>query len=102
MTFERYSVIPATHPSLPGHFPDSPIVPGVVILDEVFAAVGEWLGNVEVIKISTVKFLSPLKPEQSFRIELCQSTDQPVVDFRALIDDQAIVQGRLLYGRKAS
>ena len=28
-----------THPSLPGHFPGQPVVPGVVILDAVQAAI---------------------------------------------------------------
>ncbi len=32
---ERVVTIPADHPSLPGHFPGRPIVPAVVILDEV-------------------------------------------------------------------
>ena len=31
--------IPADHPSLPGHFPGQPIVPGVVVLERVLEAV---------------------------------------------------------------
>ena len=42
MTFEAIRLIRANHPSLPGHFPGAPLVPGVVILDEVIAALAEW------------------------------------------------------------
>jgi 3-hydroxyacyl-[acyl-carrier-protein] dehydratase len=38
MNFEGRRTISADHPSLPGHFPGTPIVPGVVILDEILAA----------------------------------------------------------------
>jgi len=38
MIFEVCRVIRADHPSLPGHFPGAPLVPGVVILDEVLEA----------------------------------------------------------------
>src|SRR5437879_10590804 len=38
MSFEISRAIRADHPSLAGHFPGTPIVPGVVILDEVAAA----------------------------------------------------------------
>ena len=38
MTFEVRRMIGADHPSLPGHFPGAAIVPGVVILDEIVAA----------------------------------------------------------------
>ena len=38
MTLEVRRVISADHPSLPGHFPGMALVPGVVILDEVLAA----------------------------------------------------------------
>ena len=42
MTFEAIRIIHANHPTLPGHFPGAPLVPGVVILDEVLAALIEW------------------------------------------------------------
>ena len=45
MTFEVLRLIHADHPSLPGHFPGAPLVPGVVILDEVVAALAEWRQN---------------------------------------------------------
>ena len=31
--------IPDDHPSLPGHFPGHPVVPGVVLLDRVLQAI---------------------------------------------------------------
>jgi 3-hydroxymyristoyl/3-hydroxydecanoyl-(acyl carrier protein) dehydratase len=30
---EATFAVPASHPSLPGHFPGAPVVPGVVVLD---------------------------------------------------------------------
>jgi len=37
-------VITADHPSLPGHFPGTPVVPGVVVLDHVLQATQRWQG----------------------------------------------------------
>ena len=70
MTFEAIRLIRADHPSLPGHFPDAPLVPGVVILDEVIAALAEWQQNSQLNGIRMVKFLAPLQPEQAFTISL--------------------------------
>ena len=103
MTFEVRRTIPADHPSLAGHFPGTPIVPAVVILDEVAAALVEWRNNSQVAEISTVKFLAPLKPEEPFSILL--STREPMddqFDFSCRVGDRTIVQGRLLAGRRAS
>jgi 3-hydroxymyristoyl/3-hydroxydecanoyl-(acyl carrier protein) dehydratase len=59
------------HPTLPGHFPGNPIVPGVVLLDHVQQAARQWLGTtVRVVGIPQAKFVQPLLPEQDARIEL--------------------------------
>jgi 3-hydroxyacyl-[acyl-carrier-protein] dehydratase len=96
MTFEVCRMINADHPSLPGHFPGLPLVPGVVILDEVLAALAQWRKGCELTGIRTVKFLLPLKPEQPFTI--CVSTNDDggsEIDFRCRIGDRVIVEGRL-------
>jgi 3-hydroxymyristoyl/3-hydroxydecanoyl-(acyl carrier protein) dehydratase len=95
-TFEVRRVVRADHPSLPGHFPGTPIVPGVVILDEVLEALREWRENSQLAGIRTVKFLSPLKPEQSFTI--CFSADNRrtgEVNFCCRTEHRVIVEGRL-------
>jgi 3-hydroxyacyl-[acyl-carrier-protein] dehydratase len=55
--------IEASHPSLPGHFPGNPVVPGVVLLDRIAAAL-ERHGAGRLARIGAVKFLAPLKPDE--------------------------------------
>jgi 3-hydroxymyristoyl/3-hydroxydecanoyl-(acyl carrier protein) dehydratase len=96
MIFEVSRAIRANHPSLPGHFPGTPLVPGVVILDEVLAALVEWRKDCHLIGMRSVKFLVPLKPEQAFTIGFSLSNDHAgEVDFCCRIDDHLIVEGRL-------
>ena len=59
--------IEATHPALPGHFPGQPIVPGVVLLDSVVAALG--VRDVRVTGVRKVKFLAPLPPGEPVVLE---------------------------------
>lgn len=62
--------ISADHPAFAGHFPGTPIVPGVVLLDAVLHAIVNDTGlNETVWQISSVKFLSPLKPHENVVIE---------------------------------
>ena len=96
MTFEVTRAIRADHPSLPGHFPDATLVPGVVILDEILAVLSEWRQGCQLTGIRTVKFLVPLKPEQPFAI--CFSTEDDgteEVNFSCRVGDRIIVEGRL-------
>jgi 3-hydroxyacyl-[acyl-carrier-protein] dehydratase len=96
MNLEVRRTIGADHPSLPGHFPGAPIVPGVVILDEVLAALTELREDSRVIVISAVKFLVPLKPGQPFTICLAASEHgESQVAFRCHVEDRVIVEGRL-------
>jgi 3-hydroxymyristoyl/3-hydroxydecanoyl-(acyl carrier protein) dehydratase len=96
MNFEGRRTISADHPSLPGHFPGTPIVPGVVILDEILAALTEWRGDSHATAIRAVKFLAPLKPQQPFTISLSADQDaEDEVDFSCRVDDRVIVEGRL-------
>ena len=96
MTFEVRCLIRADHPSLPGHFPGVPLVPGVVILDEVVAALGEWQQNSQLSGLRSVKFLAPLKPEQPFTISLSATSENASeVSFCCRAEERVIVEGRL-------
>ncbi len=99
MTFEVRRAIMADHPSLPGHFPDVPLVPGVLILDEVLAALRDWQKDYELTAIPMVKFLQPLKPEQQFTICLSANNgDLSEVNFCCRIQDRVIAEGQLIAG----
>jgi 3-hydroxymyristoyl/3-hydroxydecanoyl-(acyl carrier protein) dehydratase len=102
MTFEVLRLIHADHLSLPGHFPGAPLVPGVVILDEVVAALAEWRQNSQLSGIQSVKFLAPLKPEQPFTISLsATSKNAGDVSFCCRVEERVIVEGRLAVVRGA-
>ena len=53
--------VAADHPSLPGHFPGRPVVPGVLLLDHVLQAVSRSMGQ-DVTRLRQVKFTSALLP----------------------------------------
>ena len=91
--------ISADHPALPGHFPGRPIVPGVVVLDRVLAAIEAQHGALGPLRMPQVKFVQPLLPGQSARIELEPSTQAqdaaPRWRFRVLRDDALIASGEV-------
>jgi 3-hydroxyacyl-[acyl-carrier-protein] dehydratase len=96
MEFKVSRTIEADHPSLPGHFPGAPIVPGVVILDEIVGALHAWRKDWQLDTIRIVKFLVPLKPRQPFTI--CLSAEKNAdreVDFCCRVDNLVIAEGRL-------
>lgn len=59
------------HPSLPGHFPGRPVVPGVVLLEQVYIAIESATGvPMAHTRLPQVKFVHPLLPGEPARVEL--------------------------------
>ena len=67
-SFQTALRIDPAHPALAGHFPGNPIVPGVVLLERVAAALRAWRG-VRIEKLDA-KFVQPLLPGEDATIEL--------------------------------
>lgn len=62
-------VVPLDHPAFAGHFPGTPILPGVVLLDLTLHAMAEAAGiEPDTCEIGSVKFLSPAKPGDELEI----------------------------------
>ena len=80
----------AGHPSLPGHFPGNPVVPGVVLLDRIAAAV-ERAGAGTLRRIGAVKFLAPVLPDEA--IECVVTRDGERVRFHATRGDVLVLRG---------
>jgi 3-hydroxyacyl-[acyl-carrier-protein] dehydratase len=70
MIRESESAVPAMHPAMPGHFPDNPVVPAVVILEGVRNALTAWQEASSIATILHVKFVAVLRPEERFKITL--------------------------------
>lgn len=86
--------ITSDHPCLAGHFPDNPVVPGVLMLQQVVEAAAQWLGTAPTAqKIHNVKFLSPLKPEEVMDIAL--DGDATMLRFRCSCGERLLAQGSL-------
>ena len=66
-------VIHADHPCIAGHFPGCPIVPGVVVLNQVLQVINLKGAQRGPLTLSQVKFFTPLRPGQLARID-CEQT----------------------------
>jgi 3-hydroxymyristoyl/3-hydroxydecanoyl-(acyl carrier protein) dehydratase len=94
---EHIVTIGADHPSLAGHFPDHPVVPGVVMLGEIMNAIRELAQeNIEFVGMPSAKFISPLNPGEPLTIRLDQQGDS-AMEFTCTTGARLIASGCLRY-----
>jgi len=91
--------IATDHSCLPGHFPGRPLVPGVVLLDRVLAAIEAAQGPLGPLRLPQVKFLQPLLPGEAARVELDGTA--PRWRFRVLREDTLLASGEVVAGGDA-
>jgi len=87
-------IIPADHPSLPGHFPGHPIVPGVVLLDRVLEAIELDRVPLSALRLPQVKFLKPLLPGETARVQL--QGESPRWRFQVLRGEEVLASGEVV------
>ena len=88
-------LISSSHPSLLGHFPGRPIVPAVVLLDQVTTHIGAATRCV-VTQLQQVKFLQIANPDEAIEVTW-ELTDLAVTFSGVARRDNNVVQ--LLSGR---
>lgn len=66
--------VASDHPSLAGHFPGNPLVPGVLLLERTLECAEAVTGRqLSVRAIVQAKFVAPLKPDELAHVELRHS-----------------------------
>jgi len=97
MTYERTLTISKDHPALPGHFPGHPVVPGVVVLDEVIETLGEQYGQRLVVTgLPSVKLSSPLLPEELLTITV-EPEDSETAAFTCRVGNRLVASGSIRF-----
>lgn len=84
------------HPSLAGHFPGHPVVPGVVLLDSVLAALRERFAHkVGIATMPAVKFHAPVRPGGEFEVQFTERPGGETLNFEVRAEGILCVSGTL-------
>jgi 3-hydroxymyristoyl/3-hydroxydecanoyl-(acyl carrier protein) dehydratase len=89
--------VASDHPCIPGHFPGDPIVPAVLLLDLIFAALKAarpGTGRLRGIKVA--KFMHPVRPDEEVQVLLKVSNSDPAVRFECRTHAGMVAVGVML------
>jgi 3-hydroxyacyl-[acyl-carrier-protein] dehydratase len=93
MTVAHTLTIGADHPALAGHFPGAPIVPGVLLLDEIVSALA--IAGAQQWRIGAAKFLHPVRPGETLTLAH-ERLANGAIRFSILRQGEAVAHGRLV------
>ncbi len=90
--------VSGSHPALPGHFPGSPVVPGVVLLGVVLNELARQHPDLHVAGIRKLKFQKMLLPDREFTVEFaspaagglrfwCREAEQVLAEGHFMLQD---------------
>ncbi|HYL01366.1 MAG TPA: hypothetical protein VEU78_09225 [Steroidobacteraceae bacterium] len=83
------------HPALAGHFPGSPILPGVVLLDETVRALEQSNGGAaQRWTVGAAKFLKPVQPGETLTLE-CEPRPNGSIRFTVSSAGRVVASGVL-------
>lgn len=91
--------IPAAHPSIPGHFPGKPVVPGAVLLDHAMTVVEKEIGH-RVNSIISAKFPQSLAPGAPCLVEM-EVREEGRVQLRCVCGADTVLVAVLGYDRQS-
>lgn len=84
--------VSAEHASYAGHFPDFPVLPGAVLLDEALRLLMDERGGGSSWQISSAKFLSAVRPGDPLRIEY-EGESSSAIRFCIFTAERKVVSG---------
>jgi len=87
------------HPSLPGHFPGRPIVPGVVLLSRVVGAYRACHPGASIDAVPRVKFMSPLRPAERCEVDFKEAMHGRV-EFECKVGERLVARGSLVFASR--
>ena len=89
--------VSSPHPSIPGHFPGNPIVPGAVIIENVIKVFSRSNDSREITSLSTVKFIKPIEVNQKVDVNFL-SISTELISFECVSNNVVLVLGRFKVG----
>jgi 3-hydroxymyristoyl/3-hydroxydecanoyl-(acyl carrier protein) dehydratase len=96
MTSATHWTVPLDHPVFAGHFPGTPIVPGVMLLDAALHAIAASAGMaLDTCELGSVKFLSPANPGDELVIRHAISAGG-AIRFDVMAGTRKIASGSIL------
>lgn len=98
-----YKNVTINEPHFPGHFPEAPVMPGVLVMEGLCQLAWAWSGHSGVVRMTGIKklrFRRPTMPGDRLKLEidLVERTDSGfVVKAVASVEGETAVTGQLTF-----